>query len=185
MKRTEVLGLCLALAMGGQAIVTRHADAAGRTAPSYTAKADGYALWLPGRPQQSVKKATMPGLGAVSIRYVALSARPVAYAVVPTPLPPGYWPGSAGEVLQGIQAGFVSSSKGKLVSSRSIKLGRYPGREIVVDMGGAASGVRMRGRFFVAPKRSYQVMAMARPAQLAANKAQIQKVLDSFQILNQ
>jgi hypothetical protein len=176
--------LALALAVGALAACTLAAQA--RVAPSYTSKADGYALWLPGRPQPATHTANVPGAGAMQVRYVSLQAPPISYVVLTTPVPAkGYSAANAKVMLDGIANGFMASSRGKQFSSRAITLGRWPGREVVVAMGPQAGAARMRARVFVTPKRSYQIVAIAPAAALSSKKAQVEKVLGSFQILGQ
>lgn len=162
--------------------------AAPRVAPSYTDKADRYAVWLPSRPKMAQRKANMPGLGPVTVRYASATTPNVVYVVMATPLPNGALAHSS-EVLGGIQQGLTTSTRARLISSRPISMGRYPGREAVLSMtppkGSGVGTKRMQVRFYVAERRSYQVMALTSPAQTAKMKPQIQKVFSSFQILPQ
>ncbi len=148
-------------------------------APSYTSAEESFALWLPGKPTELVRQVSVPGAGLVRVRTISLSTPKAVYVVVPTSVPESVSLSNPDPFLDGVQAGFVASSRGKLVSSKSIKLGQYPGREIVVSVGASKITVHI----FLGDKRSYQVMAVLPPGQPITD-AQTTKVLDSFQILS-
>lgn len=179
-----LLGLAMCGGCGGSsglgASGTAAASNVGAAAPSYTSAGDGFAVWLPGKPKEASQQVGIPGVGATTVRIISLSTPSAAYMIVPTVVPAGASMSSPKPFLDGVQTGFLSSSGGRLVSSRDIKLGEYPGREIVVSSGAS----QVKGRILLTGKHSYQVMAIVPPGRPLWG-AEISKVLDSFQVLSQ
>ncbi len=67
-----------------------------------------------------------------------------------------------------------------LISSQDLRLNGVPGRELIVSSKTQPNQLRVR-LFFKAPM-SYQVMAVGPKKPSAAQRAQINRVLDSFRI---
>jgi hypothetical protein len=62
------------------------------------------------------------------------------------------------DVLAGAESGGIKGVKGKLIKSKAIKLGKYPGREVTYTVP-AIKGTA-KSRIFVAGDRLYQVVAL-------------------------
>jgi hypothetical protein len=147
-------------------------------APTFTSKSDGFAIWLPGKPQIANKAAATP-TGGTNVKYYTVAAPPLAFIVIPMQLPGTITPAITKRYFDGVQSGFTMSSGAKLVSSKTISLKGAAGREIVVK-----SGTNLiQGHFYAIGKRSYQVMAVSPEKKTPAQNAQIAKVLGSFRIL--
>jgi hypothetical protein len=63
----------------------------------------------------------------------------------------------AAKALETAQAGTATALKGKVASERTMKLGKYPGREFTLDL---PDGNQYRGRLFMVEGRLYQVIAL-------------------------
>ena len=61
------------------------------------------------------------------------------------------------KALQTAQQGTATALKGKVVSERTMKLGKYPGREFTLDL---PDGNQYRGRLFMVEGRLYQVITL-------------------------
>ena len=148
-------------------------------APTYTSKSDGYAVYLPGKPQVSSRTTALPNGASIKVNFVSVSRPPLTFLVIPLRLPSAPNSKQAAEFLTGVERGFTMSTQAKLISSKKIALGSSPGREILVKVGTNL----MKARFYVAGKKSYQIIAISPQNGGAKYKAQIAKVLDSFRIL--
>lgn len=148
-------------------------------APTFTSKKDGYAIYLPGKPQPASRQMALPNAGNMKVNFISVSKPPVAYVVIPMKLPGTPNGASVNQFLEGVQRGFTMSTAAKLLSSKKISLNGAPGREILVQAGPSL----MRGRFFVKGNRSYQVIAVSPKNGEAKYRAQVLQVLNSFRIL--
>ncbi|PQV64343.1 hypothetical protein B1R32_10524 [Abditibacterium utsteinense] len=149
-------------------------------APTFTSKKDGYAIYLPGKPQAGSRKMALPNMGQMTVNFISVSKPPVAFVVIPMRLPGTPKGASVNQFLDGVERGFTMSTAAKLLSRKKISLGGTPGREILVQAGQNL----MRGRFFVKGNRSYQVIAVSPKNGQAKYSAQIAQVLNSFRLLN-
>ncbi len=151
-------------------------------APSFTSRADNFAIWLPGVPQQNEKEVDDGRGGKTKVTMVQLNRHPVTYLIIPTLIPAAAAKLDSARFLDSVQDGYLSSLKvgsGQLKGTRDVSLQNYPGREMTSTLG---SNVIL-SRFFLTAKRSYHLSAIATEAEAAKNGDEINKVLDSFQIL--
>lgn len=76
----------------------------------------------------------------------------------------------------------IKNNPGKIRSNNKIKLGPYPGKEVIIE---TDSGTVFYGRSYIVNSRLYQVLFMT-TKELEANYAQdIKKFFNSFELLNQ
>lgn len=152
-----------------------------QTQPNYTARKDGYAVWLPTKPQKGSRQVATSA-GPMNAQFVTSKSGPLTYIVIPVPLPSRIPSAKRGEFLQGVERGFMQSvrqNKGRLQSSRALTYRGFMGREISVSLPPNA----MRARFLIASLRCYQIIVVGPKGALNKNPAQVQKVLNSFKIL--
>ena len=148
-------------------------------APTFTSKADGYSIYLPGKPQKGSRPMSMPGMGQSTVNFISVAKPPVAYIVIPMRLPGTPRGADINNFLTGVEKGFTMSTAAKLLSSKKISLSGAPGREILVQAGPNL----MRGRFFVKGNRSYQIIAVSPKSGDSKYRAQALQVLNSFRLL--
>ena len=152
-----------------------------QTAPSFTSKERGFAVWLPVVPVPTQQEQKLPTGQTMTAHIFLAQSNPVSYGIVATPIPAGVDVSNTKAQLDATQGGFISSSQAKLIKSEDIQIGGFQGREITTSsLGGAATG---RTRFLMTPKSSYLFFAAGEKAAMQSQKAQVDKVLDSFQIL--
>jgi hypothetical protein len=86
------------------------------------------------------------------------------------------------EVLDKSVDGFVKSSGWKVAGKKAIKLGEYPGREVIgeVSAAGAPEVGYGRTRLYLAGNRLYQVMVIGPKSK--ADPAGFAKILDTFEV---
>lgn len=152
-------------------------------APTYSSKKDGYAIYLPGKPQSGTRTMAVPG-GSMTVAYIVVKTPSVAYIVIPMTLPAAPQGAQASQFLQGVQTGFVMSAGAKLISSKSLTVAGRPAREVLVSVNQGANQSLMRGRFILAGKRSYQIIAVMPKRAQAATRPQVEKVFSSFRLLS-
>jgi hypothetical protein len=80
--------------------------------------------------------------------------------------------------------GILEKTGGKLISETNIKLGTFPGRDLVVDASGGGYDFRVYVRYYDAGDRVYLLQFLVlKKDDTAANAIQKQKYFDSFKIL--
>jgi hypothetical protein len=83
------------------------------------------------------------------------------------------------EIYNSSRDGAVANLKGKLVSEKDIKLGKYPGREVRIDVAGGKQ--LFRARIYLVEQRLYQVVVLGTP-EIATSK-ETDKFMDSFHLV--
>ncbi len=82
--------------------------------------------------------------------------------------------------LDASRDGAIANLEGKLVSEKDVRLGKYPGREIRIDVGAGRSLFRVR--VFLVEQRLYQAVVFG--THEAATSKEADRFLDSFQLIN-
>ena len=146
---------------------------------NFTPKTGGFSIYFPTKPTESTKSA--PAAGTILKAMIYQSATPaVTYMVLTTPIPDDVDFANPAKFLDPAQKGMLESSKGQLVKSEDIHLSNIPGREVHSSMlNGAAL---CRTRMYLTPKVSYMVMAVGEKDKFNSQKAQIDKVFNSFKV---
>jgi hypothetical protein len=149
------------------------------TRPSLVSKVDKFSVWMPGKPEVKQSTRTMGAAGKQTLKVYSVKTPSVSLIVMPMTLP-GNIPASANrQFLDGVQKGFLGAPGAKLVSAKNLTLDGMMGRELNVSYGGSL----LKARFYVTPKRSYQVLAVAPQNKVAGNTPLVNKFFESFRIL--
>jgi hypothetical protein len=134
---------------------------------------------LPGTPKKTVNS-TKTAVGPIDVNIFLVEVGNDAYGVIYSDVPNAD-KGDPKKILDGAQNGAINGVKGKLVTSKDIKLDGVPGRsfeyEVPTPNGGMMVG---RQRLFLTDNKLYQVIVVAAP-ETARNELST-KVLDSFKL---
>lgn len=153
--------------------------------PNFTVKSEGYALWLPAKPQTSTQEAGAPGTEKFAVQVAAASSGPISYVVVPVPVPGGRGDSDAGDFIESLVEGYIKSAQGKLTKTTNLMLGQHAGRQIEYTFGGTSPMAGNHGitRFYYTGPYAYQISAIGPKSALETKKVEVHKVLNSFRVL--
>ena len=157
------------------------------TKPNFSSKKHGFSLYLPQKPAASTRpKPAM--LGGGKVETFATPMTPVSYSIVPIVLPDAAKGLSQKLYFDSVQTGILQSSKGKAVSSKTLKVGGQTARDFhysfATPTATSKTPVKFLGqtRIYKLGARTYQFTAIAPAADFAKNRAQTAKVFGSIQI---
>ena len=179
------LGLCLAL-LGGCA-----ADSGYQVAPenkltpqgatNFTSQRAGFSIYFPTQATEKVASGQSQWGDYQTYTYQSATA-PVTYVVLAMTIPDNVDKTNATQFLDGVQKGFLASAQATIDKTRDVTLNDLPGRELHISMRDGAAVGRMY--VYLAPKISYQVMAIGLKSEFESQAAQAEteKVLGSFRV---
>jgi hypothetical protein len=182
--------------LGGLGQVTGLVEAAASSAPGSTENATfdepelyaspegGYRFRFPAKPKLAERTEKTPS-GPITTHAAACESPDgsTAYLVTYFDAPPKDVKATGpDEVLDKSVDGFVKSSGWKVSEKKAIKLGEYPGREVIgeVSAAGAPEVGYGRSRLYLAGNRLYQVMVIGPKSK--ADPAEFAKILDTFEV---
>jgi hypothetical protein len=144
----------------------------------FTSKAGGFAVALPGAPDESTQR-VLTASAAMEVHLFVVETNAGTYVVSYCDLPTDeVKAGSEAKRLDLARDGAVDKAKGKLRSEKERKLDGYPGRELVIV---ADKGPRIRMRIVAVKNRLYQAMAMG-PAKFTESQ-DATRFLDSLRLV--
>jgi tRNA A-37 threonylcarbamoyl transferase component Bud32 len=117
----------------------------------------GFAVWLPGIPRE-VKRRVPTAEGEVEMREAALrdTATGLHYSVTCGEFL-GITLGDPEARLNAARDGALRKVEGKLLRERPVRLGKYPGRELQIELP-RGKGVSIRLRMYLVGQRYYQLL---------------------------
>ena len=143
----------------------------------FTPKEGGFSILFPGTPAEN-KQETKTSAGTIAVTYFVLERGGITYVASYSVFPKESMKARSEEKrLDNARDGAVASAKGKLEDQRNIKLGKYPGRELLIQ--GEKNFVR--SRIFAVENRLYQTMVVSKKEN--AHAADAAKFLESFKIV--
>ncbi|MFO0966967.1 MAG: hypothetical protein U0793_15450 [Gemmataceae bacterium] len=171
MKRLLVIILALPFVAGA-------AGDAGKDWKPFHSKEGGYDVLVPGIPLESIQIAKT-GLGTLELKMllVELKKENAAFVVSFADFPEGAFKGADDEKrLNFARNGAVTSAKGRLKAEKKIALGKYPGRELLIENDKGA----VRTRVYAVEMRLYQTVVSGSKAFVHSKDAE--RFLDSFKL---
>ena len=124
-------------------------------------------------------------VGKIEMHMFIAEGKDIAYAVAYSDYPEEMIRQSnPDQVLNGARDGMVSNVNGKLVLETKITLGKYPGREVVVDLklDNDIDGT-VKSRMYLVENRMYQTQVITTKG--AVSMQTISDFLDSFQLIGE
>lgn len=148
------------------------------TLKEFTSREGGFSVRVPGEMKETVKTVTRDGKSGEQRTYTYSPDPKVTYLVLVRDRPDLAEASTEAveKELESAARSAAESLKGKLLSTKPITLGRYPGRELQVE----PSDGLYRARVFVAGGRLYEVTILA-PKDVATAKA-ADEYLRSFKL---
>ena len=158
--------------------------------PNFSSKKYGFSVWFPRTPQTGQRPLNQPGFSQKTVEffYVPLQPNAVSYTVVPLQMPREAGKQPLQSFFNGVQTGILESSNGRTVASRSLTTNGWPSRhfEWIFSSPTQTSTKPVnfvgKARLFRRGSQSFQVLAVAPAAQMTRNRAQVDKVLNSFRL---
>jgi len=142
-----------------------------------TEKEGGFSILFPGTPTENKQETKTPA-GTVAVTFFVLEKEGITYVASYSVFPKESVKARSEEKrLDNARDGAVASAKGKLENQRSIKIGKYPGRELMIQ--GEKNFVR--SRIFAVENRLYQTMVVGSKQQVSGSQAD--HFLDSFRLI--
>lgn len=136
-----------------------------------------YSVLLPGEPKIT-KQSNASANGVALETYLATATEAQATMII------GYFDYSGTYSFDDGRDGILEKTGGKLVSETNIKLGTYPGRDLVVDASGGGYDFRIYVRYYDSGDRIYLLQFLVlKTDDTAVNGIRKQKYFDSFKIL--
>ncbi len=141
----------------------------------FASKEGRFKVLMPGTPKQD-KAETESDFGKGVLHMNTVQAGKTMYGANYCDFPAEIKKTPLKQVFDSSRDGAVANLEGKLASEKDIKLGEYPGREILIDLAG---GKRLfRVRVYLVDQRLYQVVVFG--TKEAATAKEADKFLDSF-----
>lgn len=148
---------------------------------NYKAAQAGFAIWLPVKNPQVKHSSEDTKWGKTDTYIFQAETDELTYLIVSRSIPSSVDTSNASEFMDGVQKGFLQTGQGQLVKSEAITLKGVAGRDILTSLRAGAMLTRLR--IYFSPKFSYQVMAVGPKANMQKQKSEVDKVLDSFEVL--
>ena len=147
---------------------------------NFTSQSAGFSIYLPTKPTEKTVPSAANKQG-LPIQMFQAEARPITYVVLAIEIPSGAGTSDVAAFFKGVEGGFAQGGRAKIEKRRDIMLGTVPGRELHTSTHNGAASTRVRA--FLADGKTYQVMAVGLKKDAQKQQAQIDKVLDSFRII--
>lgn len=141
----------------------------------FTSKEGLFRVLMPGTPKQHTAEAESD-FGKGVLHMNTAQADRTLYGAHYLDYPAEIKKAPIQKVLDASRDGALANLEGKLVSEKDIKLDKYPGREVQIEV---AEGKRLfRARVYLVEQRMYQVVVFGTKA--AATSKEADKFIDSF-----
>lgn len=143
----------------------------------FASKEGGFKVIMPGTPEHQ-QFDTESDFGKGVLHMYSIQAGKTIYGANYCDFPAEIKKAPLKKVYDASRDGAVANLKGKLASEKEIKLGKYPVREIQIEV---AEGKQLfRARVFLVEQRLYQVVVMG--TKEAATSKEADKFLESFKL---
>jgi hypothetical protein len=150
--KQRLLGLLLVLPL----VMVGGAQKADLKFKEFAPKGAGYSIQMPGEPKEQKHSVKTP-VGTIDIIMYAVEPDPNAsFVLAYSDYPDAALKGATDDQrLDGARDGAAGNVKGKILSEKKITLGKYPGREVVIEI---PTKGQLRSRMYMVDHRLYQVM---------------------------
>jgi hypothetical protein len=176
-KTKEVsMGWTLGLLLFTVGINMTSADAP-REWKEFASKEGRFKVLMPGTPKKE-KAETESDFGKGVLHMNTVQAGKTMYGANYCDFPAKIKKVSLKQILDSSRDGAVANLEGKLASEKDIKLGKYTGREIRINVAGGKQ--LFRARVYLVEQRLYQVVVFG--TREAATSKEADKFLDSFKL---
>jgi hypothetical protein len=155
-KLLSVSLLVLSLVVVGQLRATDPSDW-----ETYAPEGEKFSVRLPGTPVTQTKQQPTPA-GPMKMKMHMVQDDATTYGVITVEIPKAlrqFTGAATGDTLDGLVSGIAQGAKGKVVSTKKVKLGGHDGREVVLSVFEGAGTARVRA--YVTRDRIYMLMIMA------------------------
>jgi hypothetical protein len=144
---------------------------------AFTSKEGKFKVLMPGTPKQEKLDAESDfGKGVLHMNVVQLGK--TMYGANYSDFPAEIKKFPIKQILDSSRDGAVDNLKGKLAKEKDIKLDKYPGREVQIEVG---EGKQLfRARVYLVDQRLYQVVVFGTKEEATSKEAE--KFLDSFML---
>jgi hypothetical protein len=143
----------------------------------FTSKEGHFKVVMPGTPKQQ-QFDTESDFGKGVLHMNSVQAGKTIYGANYCDFPAEIRKAPIKKVYDSSRDGAVANLEGKLVGEKEITLGKYPGREIQIEVAGGKQ--LFRARVFLVEQRLFQVVVMG--TKEAAISKEADKFLDSFKL---
>jgi hypothetical protein len=151
---------------------------AGLKFKEFAPKGAGFSVMMPGEPKEQKKSVKTPAGDVEITMNVAEPAANYTFVIAHTDYPEAALKNSSEDQrLDAYRDAAVREVKGKIINEKKIKLAKFPGRDVVIEL--SPKG-QLHARFYVVDNRLYQLTVGGTKEQASSKDAE--KFLDSFKL---